>query len=569
MNKLRNIIIALAVIFGTLSCEQFDLDKQDDPNNAGLDAASVDFYFNSIQLGFAQFNSNMADLTMPATRMTAMTGGNVYENAWAPASFNGAWSIAYAGVLQDMDAMMPIATERGLTAHTGAAKIMKAYILMSLVDLFGNVPYTEALQGLSVPSPNADTDASVYTAALTLLNEALVDLGTAATAAPSNDFYFDGDVDQWIKVANTLKIKYYLNVGGAGSEIAAIVADGNFIDAAADDFQANLGTERSDPSSRHPYYYEHYESSNGRYLSNYYMWSMREDKTVVDPRIRFYFLRQDLVPGDENQFTLQCLDFGDPDAVGDEVIITKPTHYGANDCFCLATNSLDPADANGYWGRDHGDNAGIPPDGEKRTVFGLYPAGGLFDADQGKGVKNSGTDGALGQGIIPIMLTSFVKFMRAEAALTSATGEDAKALLEEGIRGSISKVFAFYNAAAGQPAITVDQAAAWGTDAAGVTAYVDEVLARYDAAADDDARLDIIMREYWLASWGNGIEAYNGYRRTGFPSALQPTLEVASGEFPRSMWYPANYVNLNANATQKTTVSQQIFWDTKPAGFIK
>ena len=569
MNKLRNIIIALALVFGVVSCDQFDLDRQDNPNAAGLDAASVDFYFNNIQVDMASFSINLANRTMPATRMTAMTGGNIYDNAWSPSTFNGTWSIAYARILQDIEAMMPIATERGLTTHTGAAKIMKAYVLMSLVDLFGNVPYTEALQGLPVPSPNADTDVSIYTAALALLNDALVDLGTEASADPSNDLFFDGDVDQWIKTANSMKIKYYLNVGGAGAEIAAIVADGNFIDGSGDDFQFNFGSERSDPNSRHPFYTEHYEVTGNRYLSNYYMWSMREDKTVTDPRIRFYFYRQDGDPRDENQFTLGCIDFGDPDAVGDEIIITKPAHYGANDCFCLATTSADPADANGYWGREHGDNDGIPPDGELKTSFGLYPAGGLFDASQFKEVKNGGADGATGAGIAPMMLSSYVDFMRAEAAITSATGEDAKALLEKGMRGSISKVFAFYNAAAGQPAITVDQAAAWGTDAAGVTAYVDEVLARYDAAADDDARLDIVMREYWLASWGNGIEAYNGYRRTGFPSALQPTREAASGDFPRTFWYPSDYVALNANATQKGGQTNQVFWDTNPAGFIK
>lgn len=569
MNKLRNIIIALAVVFGVVSCDQFDLDRQDDPNQAGLDAASVDFYFNNIQVDMGSFSVNLANRTMPATRMTAMTGGNIYDNAWSPTTFNGTWFTAYSGILQDMNAMLPLAEEQGLTTHTGATKIMKAYVLMSLVDLFGNVPYTEALQGLPVPSPNADTDESVYSAALALLNEALADLSIAASAAPTNDLFYDGDADQWIKVANSMKMKYYLNVGGAGAEIAAIVADGNFIDSGADDFQFSYGSERSDPGSRHPWYYEHYESNGGRYLSNYYMWSMREDKTAIDPRIRFYVYRQDLDPRDENQFTLGCIDFGNPDAVGDEVIITKPVHYTANDCFCLATTSADPADANGYWGREHGDNDGIPPDGEKKTSFGLYPAGGLFDASQGSHVKNGGADGATGAGVAPMMLNSYVKFMRAEAALTSGTGEDARALLLEGMNASIGKVFGFYNNAAGQPGFTAGESAAWGTDAAGVAAYTNEVLARYDAAADDDARLDIVMREYWLASWGNGIEAYNGYRRTGFPTALQPTREAVSGEFPRSFWYPADYVALNANATQKASQSTQVFWDTNPAGFIK
>lgn len=46
-------------------------------------------------------------------------------------------------------------------------------------------------------------------------------------------------------------------------------------------------------------------------------------------------------------------------------------------------------------GRAHGDSDGIPPDGQIRTNWGVYPSGGLFDEDQETPVKNSGTDGGL------------------------------------------------------------------------------------------------------------------------------------------------------------------------------
>jgi hypothetical protein len=44
-------------------------------------------------------------------------------------------------------------------------------------------------------------------------------------------------------------------------------------------------------------------------------------------------------------------------------------------------------------------------------------------------------------------------------------------------------------------------------------------------AAAGTNKLELIIKEYFLAAWGNGIEPYNAYRRTGYPSNFQPTLE--------------------------------------------
>jgi hypothetical protein len=74
------------------------------------------------------------------------------------------------------------------------------------------------------------------------------------------------------------------------------------------------------------------------------------------------------------------------------------------------------------------------------------------------------------------------------------------------------------------------------------------------------------MKEYWLASHANGIEAYNGYRRTCKPTGMQLSLEASPGAFPRSFWYPASFVNRNENVEQKGNVEGKVFWDANPAG---
>ena len=108
---------------------------------------------------------------------------------------------------------------------------------------------------------------------------------------------------------------------------------------------------------------------------------------------------------------------------------------------------------------------------------------------------------------------------------------------------------------------TIDYAAT----SADISDYIARVLAEYDAASGNDAKLAIVIREWYIASWGNGIEPYNMYRRTGYPTLQTGVVPV--GVFPRSFRYPESEVNTNPNVDQ-TTADNQVFWDTNQAGFI-
>jgi len=546
MKHINKLFIVLAVLFVS-SCSLTELELQDNPNAVTPENAETGLFFNSIQLNVANLFQSVNGSTARVTRQLAMTGGNTYENAFGAVGFNGVWSRAYADVIPDIDQLIVLTeTEGSEVPHfAGAARIMKAYTLMTLVDMFGDIPYSESGQGVTNPSPIADGQSSIYDAALALLDAGIADMAKTSPPIGSNDLFYGGDAAKWTKLANTLKIKWYLNVGSGsganGSDISA--AAGNAITSAGDDFQFNYSTNRNNPDSRHPWYADGYENGAGIYQSNYFMWSLTEEKGIVDPRTRYYFYRQDLTPEEEiDAFTLDC---GGQNA---------PLHYGNDQPYCHLEG--------GWWGRDHGNNDGIPPDDDRRTVAGIYPSGGLFDGDQGVSSANSGTDGALGAGLAPIMLSSYTHFMLAEAAITRGTGGDAAALLEEGVRQSIGKVMDFGSAqAAGMEDFI--------PDATAIDAYVDFVVSAFNSASNNDDKLNIIMREYHIALWGNGMEAYNGLRRTTFPRDLQPTLEVNSGTFPRLMYYPADYLNLNANVSNQRNLADQVFWDTNPAGVIK
>jgi hypothetical protein len=279
------------------------------------------------------------------------------------------------------------------------------------------------------------------------------------------------------------------------------------------------------------------------------MWNLTEAKGFDDPRARYYFYRQVLVnPTDADK--LRCLG---------EI---APSHYLAGGWpFCLPGKR-------GYWGRDHLNAEGIPPDNLERTVYGIYPAGGKYDNNAGINVGGAAgaTLGAAGAGVQPILLASFVDFMLAEAALTLGTTGDARALTLSAITKHMNYVRAFALSTADASNVRTHTSDADYT--LRVTEYVTFVTNQYAAAASDDARLNIIGREYWLSLFGNGNEAYNLHRRTGKPNNMQPGLLANFGDYPRSFFYPNNYMVTNNSAVQKASQRIRVFWDTNPEGFI-
>ena len=557
--KQINYLIKLMFFCGALfltSCETTELDLTENPNALTPTQANPDFFMNAIQEDFARFVETFGRRGAELTRIDYMNGRD-YTNAYAPDDFNTVWTSAYTGMMQDIKVMNEIATESNLTHHIGMGQVFQAYVMLTLVDFFGDVPYTEALLGSENLNPIADSGESIYTAALGLLDAAIVNFGSEAAADPQYDFFYGGNWSQWIKAANTIKMKAYMATrlvdGSALSNFNAIVSSGNYIANKADDFQFTWGTNEIQPDTRHPRYSNSYTPTGGSdYMSNSLMDYMtgKDDAAYSNPinfdiRTLFYFYRQVSqtpgiggAPADEE--TLEC------------GLYTAPQHY-AGYTYCGVPK--------GWWGRDHGNDNGIPPDGFLRALAGVYPAGGALD-DLSYDSKKNG-DGNGGNGITPVMLSSWTDFMIAETKMFNGDAAGAKTSMFDGIDKSIDKVINFapttdrfnwiFGTADGGPALALaSDYISW---------FKSDLEADWDAA-DANGKWDILAMQYFVASYGNGIDSYNFYRRTGYPTTLQPNIEPNPGGFIRSFFYPANYANTNANASQKDGVGVQVFWDT-------
>lgn len=540
MRKLARYLLVL-LLFGELgSCKKFDK-LLDNPNTPSSSQADVDLYLNQVQLSFANFFDGAQDFGAQLTRMTIFYGPT-YTNGYSPQSFDGIWTTAYAGVLKNANALIPLAKQKQNYFHAAIAEVLKAYTMMTLVDEFGDVPYSEAVMGNNNINPKADKGSAIYTAALSLLDSAISDLGKTSASSPASILFTPVTKTGWIKVANTLKLKAYITTRlvdpQAGTKIQALLDAGNIITTDADEFTFRYGTQQSTPNSRHPRYNDGYVASGGAggYIGMQYLYSMVFEKNVADPRWRYYFYRQtSSTPGTVAQ---QPLAYQNP-----------PAHYPPGMPFGYLPN--------GFWGRDHGDNSGIPPDGTLRTVWGVYPAGGKFDCNEGTSAGL--TEGGRGAGLAPIWMSFFTDFVTAEAALTT-TGvtADPRAALQNAITKSITRVMNFPKEI-GAP-VCSNRTPSSTT----ITKYINYVMNEYDSAASNDAKLDVVLKEFYLALWGNGLEAYNMYRRSSRPRDLQYTIQPSPGPFIRSFLYPSVYVNLNSNAQQKSGFAVKVFWDTNP-----
>ena len=132
--------------------------------------------------------------------------------------YNGIWNDSYTNLKN----YTYIDTQAGVLGQPylqGIAKIMKSLHFQYLVDTYGNIPYTQALQGVTTPTPTYDNQIAVYEDLFKQIDAglALLDQGKQQEAQGANvlnpgssDIIFGGDMNKWRRFANTLKLRMLL-----------------------------------------------------------------------------------------------------------------------------------------------------------------------------------------------------------------------------------------------------------------------------------------------------------------------------------------------------------------------
>lgn len=148
----------------------------------------------------------------------------------------------YLRVLTDLKEASKIITETEVIAAEEGAKqnklqiieLLNAYVYSHLVDVFGAVPYTEALNSDNV-YPKYDMGSDIYKDLFIRLNAALGKLDTGSGSFGSADLFYGGDVASWIKFGNSLKVRMAITIADADNATAKSSIEA----AAANIFESN------------------------------------------------------------------------------------------------------------------------------------------------------------------------------------------------------------------------------------------------------------------------------------------------------------------------------------------
>ncbi len=528
-------VVALAVIFTTSSCSLFDLDVNQDPNNPAN--AAPELLLARIETDIAGELANLD--TSVETFMGLMGTQNTSRFSLQNTSFDGDWQTMYLGPLKDVEGL--IATTQSSPRYLGIAQLLKAYMYVTMVDCFGDVPFTEACKAdaaTPIKAPKFDKDADIYAACLKLADDGLANLGKATAVSVAGDIIYGGSAANWIAFGKTLKLKMLMTarkgIAGSDKSIDALIKAGGFI-TQAQDFQFQFS---KDPSSiRHPWYSPCYTGAgdfDGSYIMNQVMSEMYCEN---DPRLPFYIRRQTVKTFDPNSPA-------DRQNVPSGYLYANPAFWKT--CFTDKNRKPTKADSTyiaGLFGRERADPTGVPSDGQFRTLPGVYPCGGFYDVTA---AAVPAAEKAPGGGIHPMLTSVNVLYFQIENLLqinpVATSAADARKLYEQAIRDHIAKVVNF--GAATDPNSIRPAAAA-------IDAFVNSNLTKYDAAPNNDAKLDICMKQLWFASFGSGMESWNAFRRTGMPTTLTDpnAISKTSRGFPYRLPYAQTELTNNANAS--------------------
>lgn len=378
--NIKNILYISTVAIGFIaaSCKSDFLDVNNTPNNPLTVPPTALMTTLAYDAAFANSN-DLSRITSVLMQYQAGVGNQVagYDSYNIRGNSDNQWNgELYAGLLINAQKMIDN-TQATSPVYAGIAKIYKAYGFGLTTDLWGDIPYSEALKGTNILNPKLDTQKDIYLGTTTvqslfdLVKEGLADLDKKSTLNPgTDDVVYKGNLANWKRLGNTLLLRFAIIISRvqpdrAKTEIAAVLASssGLIVDN-AQDFQVGFSTAAG---GQNPIYaFNFVNRPDDQFLSQRFRDTLLAYK---DPRISKFF-----------------------------TLPSGTTYVAWNNG---ATGTL--------------------PLSATRSRYGVFLTGATGEA--------------------PIrMITNFQRaFMLAEAALSLSTAGDAQKLYEEGIRASMLK----------------------------------------------------------------------------------------------------------------------------------
>lgn len=470
----------------------------------------------------------------------------VIENTWA----------GFYNLIVDLDGVINQGTAETRFQYAGIAKILKAYAYSIMVDMWGDIPFSEFNKFKEGnKQPKFDDDAAIYPQLLALIDAGIADINNPAANASvpaSDDVIYSGSKTKWIKAANTIKLKLYTQlrkIQNVTPQVTALLASpATLIAAKEENFMLPYGPLGA-TDDRNPGFGDYVASQRGQCVSPWMYEIMKGInpiyQNIPDPRVPYYWYNQKK----PTETADNCTDYRDGGFIS------------------LVFGSLgacrNGAQQNSY------------------SLFGIYPVGGRYDDGAGTAIPSASAS-SLATGAAPFRFLTYADrlYLEAELINTGVVAGDAKAVFTAAMNASMAQVDYMVSSFI-KPSQTVPALVGANT-----TTYINSVLTLYDAGSTAK-KLEHIMTQKWLQSYGNSVDQYTDYRRTGYPALFDPRdpvmapggffqpplngnplvipqakIPVAlSKNFPESLPWSQKEKELNANApAQKVPESYKIFW---------
>lgn len=227
INNIIKTVIALAVAYGSIGCKKIT-DINISPNNPPLSKATPQVLFPS---GVASTAGRVGgELNILGGIWAEYYTQNPLSNQYRDIdsynlqkeSLNGDYSELFSGALEDYQLALSQSKAAGQWNFFLMNTVMKAYTYQVLVDLYDQVPYSQALLGQANIQPVFDSGQSIYTSLLAEIDFALSQNYSVALNAndAATDFVFGGNMKQWAEFAHTLELKMYLRMVKNNSAVA-------------------------------------------------------------------------------------------------------------------------------------------------------------------------------------------------------------------------------------------------------------------------------------------------------------------------------------------------------------
>ncbi|MVM28675.1 SusD/RagB family nutrient-binding outer membrane lipoprotein [Spirosoma sp. HMF4905] len=443
---------------------------------------------------------------------------------------------AYYDLLRNNDLLYQRAVTLNMEFQQGVALVMKSMIFGLITDLWGDAPYTSALKGelggVDNIAPKYDGQDVIYAGIIADLDKASTLLSkpkaSYSSIVESADMYYAGDPTKWQKLANSLKLRYYMRISAKQPDVAKagiekIVANPTqypiIDDASADATMAFAGNNSGDAWPSNAVF--DVSGSNYRRIK---MCStlLKPMQATSDPRLALWAKKVEIplavdatLPAGTDKI-VNGVRYLSPDKVGTTQIDTDPNYVG------------------------------LPPSvSQLPSGYNFNPTPGQTSVNPHVSYLNEIYMQAKGT-LLKARLVSAaeVRFILAEAAQKGWAAGDAKTQYEAGVKASLT---------------------AWGL-ASSYTAFIAQKGVVYDGT------LSQLIGQKWIASWTSATEAWFDYRRTGLP-ALAAGYAAKRKALPVRFYYMRDELNLNktnsAAAMDKLEITANSQSDGKNSAWSK